>query len=224
MDANRKLWNRQQKALRQALASPDDHQEAIELFLSQHAMIHSAKMSRSSVYSFADEILEGMTEDAIRFIPPKFNHSIAWIIWHLARIEDVTMNLLVAGDPQVLHGDPWLERMKIKVRNTGNGMDNEGVANLSTRIDIGALMAYRVTVGRRTRKMVKQLRPEELKQKVESSRLRQIWDEGAMVEASRGIVNYWGKRDIAGLLLMPPTRHCFLHLNEARRVKEKITR
>jgi hypothetical protein len=35
-------------------------------------------------------------------------------------------------------------------------------------------------------------------------------------------VDYWSKKTIAGLLLMPPTRHCILHLNEAMRIKEKL--
>jgi hypothetical protein len=33
----------------------------------------------------------------------------------------------------------------------------------------------------------------------------------------------WSKRTVAGLLPMPPTRHNFLHLNEALRIKQKLT-
>jgi len=224
MDSNRKLWNSQQKVLRRALTSSDDRQKAVELFMNQHAMVHSAEMSKSKLYSFEDEVWQDLTEEAVRSIPRNCKHSIAWIIWHIARIEDVTMNLLVAGSSQVLRSDDWLRRMKIKFRHTGNGMDDEDVAELSAQIDIVALRAYRVAVGRRTRKIVKKLQQKELKQKVEPSRLQRIWNEGAMVESARGIVNYWGRRNIAGLLLMPPTRHCFLHLNEARRLKQKVIR
>jgi hypothetical protein len=35
-------------------------------------------------------------------------------------------------------------------------------------------------------------------------------------------VDYWSRRTVAGLLLMPPTRHCFLHLNEALRIKHAL--
>ncbi len=66
------------------------------------------------------------------------------------------------------------------------------------------------------------LQQKDLKRKVEPSRIKRIWDERAMLEGGRGVVNYWSKRDIPGLLLMPPTRHCFLHLNEARRLLDKI--
>jgi hypothetical protein len=42
-----------------------------------------------------------------------------------------------------------------------------------------------------------------------------------MVAAASDVLEYWGKRTIAGLLLMPPTRHCFLHLNEAMRIRQE---
>lgn len=221
MESLRKSLNKRQTELRRMLSSSDQHDEAIALFLSQHAMLHSAKMAQTEPWSFEDAILDDMTEEQIRRIPRNREHSVAWCIWHLARIEDVTMNLLVAGSPQILHRDNWLERLKITAQDTGNGMDEESVAHLSRAIDIDALRAYRVAVGRRTREIVMQLGPEELKQKVDPSRLQQVMDEGAVVEAARGIVDYWSRRNIAGLLLMPATRHNIVHLNEALRLKKR---
>ena len=104
MEPNHKMWNQQQKELRSALTRSDDHPTAIELFLSQHAMVHSAAVSQSGLWSFADEIWLGATEEIIRRIPRNCDHSVAWCMWHIARIEDVTMNMLVAGDPQIARG------------------------------------------------------------------------------------------------------------------------
>lgn len=221
MESYRKLWSKQQSEFRRTLLSFNQHHKAIELFLSQHAMLHSEKMAQSEPWSFEDSVINDMTDEQLRRIPQKCIHSIAWLIWHIARIEDVTMNLLIAGDQQILLRDNWLQRMKITSRDTGNTMDEEGVADLSARIDIEALRAYRLAVGRRTRECVKQLHPEELKQKVEPSRLHQVMVAGAVVEAARGLIDYWGRRNIAGLLLMPATRHSFIHLNEAVRVKSE---
>jgi hypothetical protein len=221
VNSNRKLWNQQQQALRHALLRSADHQQALELFLSQHAMVHSAAMSGSGLWSFADEIWKDLTEQGVRRIPRDCDHSVAWIMWHIARIEDVTMNMLVANAPQLLHRDGWLQRLKITARDTGNAMDEAAVADLSAAIDVEALRVYRLAVGRRTREIVKQLQPEQLKQKVDPTRLGRVLDERAVAEAARGLIDYWGKRDIAGLLLMPPTRHNFIHLNEAQRVKRK---
>ena len=111
--------------------------------------------------------------------------------------------------------------MKISARDTGNAMDREEMVTLSATIDIEALRAYRLAVSRRTHEIVKELRPEELKQKVRPSRVQQVMDEGALVEAAAGIKDYWGRRNIAGLLLMPATRHSLVHLNEALSLKRR---
>ena len=36
------------------------------------------------------------------------------------------------------------------------------------------------------------------------------------------LLEYWAGLSISGLLLMPPTRHAFVHWNEAVRIKQKI--
>jgi hypothetical protein len=221
MESQRKSWNKQQTEFRKILLSFSQHQEAMQMFLSQHAMLHSMEMAQTESWSYEDEIFENLTEEGMRRIPKNCEHSVAWNLWHIARIEDVTMNLLVAGELQIFHRGNWQERMKVSVRHSGNAMDMGGVADLSARMDIQALRAYRMTVGRKTREVVKGLQPEELKQAVQPSRIQQVADQGAVLPAAQGIIDYWSKRNIAGLLLMPPTRHCFVHLNEAAKLKRR---
>ena len=222
MNPDRKFWNEQQQALRLSLTRTEDHQKAIELFLSQHAMVHTAQISQAGLWSFEDETLQGVTQAQMRLIPRNAEHSIAWLVWHMTRCEDVTMNLLAAGDPQVLLQEGWLERLKISAQDTGNAMDATHMADFSAAIDLPALRAYRLSVGRRTRVIVKQLPAEQLKRKVDPTRLDRIRKEGAVLDAASGLLDYWGGLTIAGLLLMPPTRHNFIHWNEALRVKQKL--
>src|SRR5512133_1612525 len=112
MDAKRKLWNDRHQALNRLLAK-GDRDAAIRLFLDQHAMVHSAKVSRSKLWSFEDELLNDMTDEEVRQIPAGGEHSIAWIIFHLARIEDITMNMLVAGTPQLFACADWAKKMNV---------------------------------------------------------------------------------------------------------------
>lgn len=222
MDLQRKFWNQQQQALRQNLADAETHAQAIELFLHQHAMVHAAEMSNSGLWSFEDDVLSNVTAQQMRMIPRNFDHSIAWLVWHMTRCEDITMNLLAAGSPQVLLDGNWLEPMKISALDTGNAMTHEQVQQLSGSIDLEALRSYRIAVGRRTRDIVRGLLPEQMKRKVEPVRLQQITQEGALVEAASGLLDYWGGLTLAGLLLMPPTRHNFVHWNETARIKQKL--
>ena len=165
---------------------------------------------------------QDLTEAELRAVPAGGEHSVAWLIWHIARIEDVTLNLLVAGCPQLLHQDGWLERMNAPAAHTGNGMDREAIAAFSAALNVAALAAYRTAVGRRTREIVQALPAQGRKQKVQSARLQRVMQEGAVTPSAREIVDYWGGLTIAGLLLMPPTRHNFIHLNEALRIRQKL--
>lgn len=224
MNPDRKLWNQQQQTLRKALSNKESFQDAMALFLIQHAMVHPEEMSHAGMWSFEDEILEDLSKSQMCFIPHDCEHSIAWVLWHLSRIEDVTMNILVAGSPQVLLCEDWLERMEISIQSTGNGMSADGMMELSANINLAALRSYRFAVGRRTREIAKQLCPEDLGRKVEPARLQQIVKERAVDIKNGDLLDYWSSLTVAGLLLMPPTRHNFIHLNEALRIRQLTIR
>jgi len=222
MEAYRKLCLKRQTELRSVLGHMEQYDQAIQLFFHQHAMLHSAKMAGTEPWSFEDEILDDITDEQFRSIPAKGEHSIAWAFWHIARIEDVCMNLLVAGSPQVLHQDDWLARMRVSVQETGNAMGPAGIAELSAHLDLQVLRAYRLVVGRRTCSIIADLSPQDLKRKVEPARLQRVLDEGAVLEPAHGLIDYWGRRDIAGLLLMPASRHLLVHLNEALQIERYL--
>ena len=154
MDPNRKLWNSGHQKLHMALKA-NDHQKAIEQFLIQHAMVHSRKVSGMDVWSFEDELWQGLTEEAFRAIPSKGEHSIAWMLFHIARIKDIAMNLLVAGTPQLYPKDNWAKKLKSTIPHSANKMDDDDVAQLSAALDMKALRDYRIAVGKRTRAIVK---------------------------------------------------------------------
>jgi hypothetical protein len=224
MDIHRSAWNKQQQILKSALAHPEEHPEWLRLFLSQHAQVHAGEMSGAGDWSFEDEVLEGLDEYSIRKIPEGAEHSIAWILFHLARIEDVTMNMLVAGSEQLIKRQGWLVKMSAPIDDTANAMNMEKVALLSGAIEVPALRAYRLAVGQCTRQIVSQLTPGELNIKVNPARLEKVKSEGAVVTEAPEVLEYWGKKTIAGLLLMPATRHCILHLNEALRIRYCLSR
>jgi hypothetical protein len=222
MDPNRVFWNQQQKNLRQALLHSKDYSGAIESFMNQHARLHSSEMAGSGQWSFDDEAWQGVSGAAAREIPRGEEHSFVWIFFHLARIEDVTMNVLLAHQEQVLDQGDWLQKMKTAVRHTGNAMPPEEVVRLSAEVDVEALRAYRTAVGRQTREVVRLLQLEEFRQGVEPAHLQQLLANGDVLEAASGVLEYWGGLNKAELLLMPPTRHIFVHLNEALKIKKKI--
>ena len=221
-DPNRQHWNQQFKVLQDTWPKPDNFETCIEICVNVHAMVHAAEMSNTGLWSLEDELWDRMSEPAFRKIHND-DQSIAWKLWHSTRIEDITMNILIAGEPQILYSGNWLEKMGISVHDTGNAMDQKEIEVFSNSIDMQALRDYRIAVGRKTRNIIKSLKAEDLKKRVESERLQRIMEEEAVVEEARWLIDYWGKKTFSGLLLMPATRHNLVHLNESMRIfgKEK---
>lgn len=223
MDNPRSQWNARQTRLRELLGKADRFAEAIALCLEQHAMVHAAAVSGSDEPTFEDELWEGLNESGFRTLPtPSDEETIAWGIWHISRIEDITMNLLVAGEDQLFDAG-WQERLKVDVRDTGNAMTAAEMLAFSAAVDMMELRNYRAAVGRKTRGIIRGLTPPDLKRKMNPAALQRILAEGAVLDVpdARWLVDFWGRKNVAGLLLMPATRHPLVHLNEALRVKAK---
>lgn len=222
LNALRKEWNTRQKKLRPLLSKPSQHQQAIDLFLTQHAVLHSENLSPAAAWSYEDLLLDSLDENDFRRLLPNEEHTVAWHIWHIARIEDITMHILVAGEEQILDTQGWQQKLKIAARDTGNSMSIEEIKNLSNTINFKALRGYRLAVGKETRRIVSQIPPGELAAKVSPGRLQMVLEVGAVVPEALELIEYWGKRTIGGLLGMPPTRHMIVHLNQAYALKEKM--
>lgn len=219
MTDNPKSWNKNQKIFRSTLLAYDRHAEAMEMFRKQHGQIHSKAISAGQTWSYADELIAELDESDWRSIPKGNDHSIAWLIWHLARIEDVAMNMLVADSQQIYVEENWVEHLHSPYADTGNGMLAAHISELSLAVDISALQAYRNAVGQRTQAISRSLSIEDCKNKVDPMRIQRVRDEGAVRPNAEGLLEYWSRRTIAGLLLMPPTRHNMVHLNEVSRLK-----
>lgn len=222
MVTDNKGLNKQQAKLRQLLTNAEYFKGAVELFLVHHSQLHSAKMSGEKLWSYEDDLLDDVNTTQAKHIPDGLDHSIVWVLWHLARIEDIAMSILVGGIEQVFIRYGWMNRLKIHLMHSGNEMAASEVAILSQDINYSALRAYRVAVGCQTLEIVSQLSPQELTKKVPEDRLQRVLAEGAVVPQAQPIIDYWSRRTIAGLLLMPATRHNLVHLNEIAKLKKRV--
>ncbi|KOP67952.1 hypothetical protein AMS62_23855 [Bacillus sp. FJAT-18019] len=225
MDLNqRKQWNENHKKLTNIILKPVEHQAAVDLFLNQHSLLHASKMSHSPIATLEDELVEHLREETWRNYPvsaPDTKNSIAWHMWHITRIEDMTMNVLVHHDQQVWHSGGWDKNLQVHYAHSGNEMTEAEVADLSAHLNRQALMEYRMEVGRKTREIVSSLSPGDFKQKVQANRINELKEQHAVKDEALWLLDYWGNKTIAGLMLMPATRHIFLHLNKSIRIKHR---
>jgi len=72
--------------------------DAREFFLERHRNLHTAVFG---------QILERVPQEQFRVRPHPELNSLAWVLWHVARCEDVSVNRVVADRPQVVHEGGW---------------------------------------------------------------------------------------------------------------------
>jgi len=218
-----KSWNDDIKELRKIILKPDKIQESKSLALSLHSMVHLSIMSGVDKKTFEDELWEGLDENTFRTSQNQKGRTIAYGIWHCTRIEDITMNLLVAGDKQIFNRENWQEKINSNITDTGNAMTEDDIMEFSKNINMEELKNYRIEVGRRTRDIVENLSTQDMKRNFDKHRLQRILDERAVldVKASNWLIDFWGRKNVAGIILMPMTRHQVIHINESLSAKKK---
>ncbi len=217
-------WNNNQKLLRTLISKDSTHSAAIDLCLKQHAMVHRSEVSDYHQSTLEDPLWNNITEDIFRDFVNSDHGTIARNMWHSTRIEDITMNLLVAEDIQVFKTDNWQERLNTTIQDTGNAMTNQEVIEFSRNVNMPELINYRVAVGKKSQQIINTLSYKDLKTRVSLSGLKAIIDQGAVldIEGANWLIDFWSKKNVAGILLMPATRHNLVHINQSKRIKQKL--
>ncbi|KWX83864.1 hypothetical protein AMQ83_30260 [Paenibacillus riograndensis] len=221
----RKIWNASHQQLTRIITKPEEHANAVALFLELHDCLYASNGNNPEQTNYEDELLKDLREQTMRSYPvhtANSNNSIVWHIWHSARIEDITMNILTADRDQILHSGHYAEKLHTPFIHSGNGMSGQEIAEFSAAGDLEALLEYRQAVAAGTRSIIAGLQPGQFRNKPRSTQISRISAEGAVKETEQWLIDYWGGKTIAGLVLMPATRHNFVHLNKAMRVKLKL--
>lgn len=219
-----KPWNKDIKQLREIILKQDKIEESKTLALSLHSMVHSSEMSGLLIKTFEDELWEDLDEYTFRTSTNEKGRTIAYGLWHSARIEDITMNLLVSGDEQVFNLGNWKEKINSNIVDTGNAMTGDEILEFSKNINMLELKNYRIAVGRKSQEIIRNLTNGDMKRKFEKHRLQHVINEGAVldVEASNWLIDFWGRKSVSGIILMPVTRHHVVHLKESFSAKKKF--
>lgn len=210
------------KELNAIIRKPDKLVETKKLFFELHSKLNLSSMT-STKHNEVDSLLNDLTIDEYNIMPTSKDETIAWVLWHIARIEDMTMNILVANSEQ-LFDDKWKRRLNTPISDTGNALSDDEIMELSSQLNIEELITYRNAVGQRTLDIVTSLSTHDMKRKVSRQGLEAIKQAGGVVnhENSLWLLDFWSKKDVSGLLLMPPTRHVIMHLNDCCKWKVHI--
>ena len=168
------------------------------------------------VHKEFDGLLDGLTDAQLRQRPHGAN-SVAWLLWHVARCEDVGVNRFVVDRPQVLDEEGWLARLSVPRRDIGSDMTDVEVGDLNERVDAAALRGYWTAVYRRTLGVVQELRPADLEAPVSSAHVRRVAvEEGAVGPNAGWLEPYWAAKPNRGWFLADlALTHSWGHFYEA---------
>lgn len=196
--------------------------QLIDQFLRDHAFVHSEAVAVSEAYNM-DFLIRDLSDEQVRICLYGQN-SLAWLLWHMARVEDAQISVIVAGREQLLDEGDWAARLKVAERGVGTGMTKAQVAELSEAIDLQALWEYRSAVGRRTREFAADLwaagrweepaTSDDVKRAVAAGLYTPedgAWAEKFLVGKSReSMLNWWG------------LQHSLMHLGQAIMVRRQL--
>lgn len=223
MDVVPSNWSSCHKELNKVIRKKENSTSVIEMILDLHKELHTSKVSQSKDNNTIDTLFGDLQRNEYAIMPTSKDETIAWAIWHIARIEDLTMNILVKNDTQIFD-EAWKKRMHITISDTGNAMTDDEIMNFSKQVCIDELLAYRNVVGIKSREIIKTLRPGDMKRRISPEGISRILHEGGVTEQADSIwlLDFWAKKDVAGIILMPLTRHQTLHLNDCYKWKNII--
>ncbi|MBN9386702.1 MAG: DinB family protein [Chloroflexi bacterium] len=216
-------WSERHKELNTQIRNADAFSDAVKLTLELHAELHNSKISGIRGENPVDLLFEDLEPAEFALNPSPKDATIAWATWHIARIEDLTMNILVAGGVQVFN-EAWKERMQVSITDTGNALSLDEIIEFSQRICTRELLYYREDVALRSREILQHMKPADMKRKVTAGNIARIRAEGGVTgqAGSSWLLDFWGRKDMAGIILMPLTRHQALHLNACYKWKQQI--
>ena len=106
--------------------------------------MHETDVLRDAFERIRDSVhpaVNGLSLDELAFRPDAESNSIAWLVWHLTRIQDDHVAAL-RGAPQIWVDKGWAERfaLPLDVSDTGYGHDAEAVGAVVS--DAASLLGY----------------------------------------------------------------------------------
>lgn len=141
------------------------------------------------------------------------NENIIWNLWHIMRIEDLIVNILICEKESILN-EKLKNELNISITDTGNSLTKEEIKKFAKNINIKKLKYYSDKISKNTINLIKRLKAEDIKRKINKINLEKIINGCGVTKDNLWLIDYWGKKDIAGLLLMPLSRHIIVHLNK----------
>jgi len=214
-------WTTRQNNLKKYLSKEETFDNGIILLKEMHGLLHNGKVYNYPDETLYDKLWKNLSAETCKIISNK-ETSILWNIWHITRIEDIAGNILISNGDTIFN-DEIFKKLNIKIKDTGNAMSYKEIEEFNNSINITELNNYRIKTGKSVKKIIEKLNFSDMKRKVEKNQLERIMQNGGLTKDEKSIwlLDFWGKKNVLGLIMMPVTRHQTMHLNDCFSIKER---
>ncbi|MGH7299683.1 MAG: DinB family protein [Candidatus Rokuibacteriota bacterium] len=191
--------------------------DARELLLDEHGRMHAIGVTGDKA-TLAERTFGGLSDEQMRVRPREDLNSLAWLMWHIARAEDIFAGVILSGRDQIMdHG--WLARLKTSRRDFGIGMTKAEVAELTSQVDVAALREYRDAVGRRTQEIIRGFGPADWQGELQAPALEKAAALGCFGAKGELVAKAFTGRPRVGILGGLLVTHAAMHMGEAQTVR-----
>jgi len=191
--------------------------DARDLLLDEHARMHATSVTGEKG-TLAERTFGGLSDEQMRARPREDLNSLAWLMWHIARAEDIFANIVLSGRSQVVDAG-WLARLKITRPDFGIGMTKPEVAALTAQVDVAALRDYRDAVGRRTQEVIRGFGPADWQGELQAPALEKAAALGCLGANGATVAKAFTGRPRVGILGGLLVTHAAMHMGEAQTVR-----
>jgi uncharacterized damage-inducible protein DinB len=108
---------------------------------------------------------DGLTPEQLNFVPKGESHSIAWVLWHTARVEDLIVQQVIQGTPVIWERGEWAGRLGLPAQGFGTGQTTEEAKGIRIA-ELEAFRDYLDAVGGATQDYVTSLSDSDLEREV----------------------------------------------------------
>ena len=124
------------------------------------------KQSLAFIHGSYRQAADGLSPEQVHFVPEGESHSIAWVIWHGARVEDLIVQQLIKGVPQEWETGGWAARTGLPEKSFGTGQTTEEARAIRIT-DAEALAGYVNKVAALTQEFLSTSSDEDLEREIQ---------------------------------------------------------
>lgn len=148
-------------------------------------------------------------------------NSIAWVLWHATRCEDLVVNTICRRQPQVLIAGGWLQREGLGDTRMGTGNNDAEVAGFCETVDIRALLDYRSAVRQQTSRFIREIDPAALDEKPPLDDILATIDP-LWADTADWVRDLWAPWPLSLFLNFTALGHTYIHIGEMQAIRSAL--